>query len=182
MWLLRAFLEAVIAAARTAGRGWLAWIWRPWESSLLIAGLPLNLWRTRALLDDLFGTGLIVVTPAGEAGLTALRTSIVGFGDLSTRIVESPALTRALIAAHFSAVRAQLAPLAATPEAIFRALALVMTGSSVYLNRHTTFDWQHWTDAAFRLVASTFLVSFAWAFAVRLGARFARRRIQRWLR
>jgi hypothetical protein len=181
VWLLRALRDAVIAAVLTAVRGWLALLWRPLESSRLIATLPLNLWRMSRLLDELFGAGVIVATPSGDGDDRGLRTAIVGLGDLTTRVVEGSTLTSAVVTAHFDAVRERLVPLAATPEALFRASALGLVAMTAYLYGHTTFDARRLLDSLFDLLASAFLASFAWALLVRLAALLLRRGVQGWL-
>lgn|GEM_PF-6720207 len=178
MWLLRAFRDAVITAVLTAIRGWISWLWRPLESTRLIAALPRNLWRTWRLLGALFGAGLTVNTPPGDAPM--LRTAIVGLGDLTTRVVDGPTLTEALVAHHLRTVREQLEPLSATPEALSRVSALGMVAVSVYVDRHAVFHAQDWLDLAFRLIGSAFIVSFTWTFGMRLFAVLAWRVAQRW--
>jgi hypothetical protein len=179
VWVLRAFRDAVIAAILTSVRGWIALICRPWESARLIAALPLNVWRTRTLLGGLFGPGLTVLTPAGEA--PQLRTVVIGLGDLTTRTAQDAAPTPALVKVHFEAVRERLAPLAATPEALVRLSALVMPALMAYANRNTDLSPENLPDVAFDLLSSAFLISFTWGFGVRIATLLLQRRLQRWL-
>lgn len=180
MWLLRAFRDAVIATVLTAWRGWRAWVLHPVESALLVGALPGNLWRTRNLLGELFGTGLIVATAATDGSGSGLRTAIVGLGDLTTRVVEGPALTRQLTTAHFEAVRARLAPLTNSPDALFRASALLMAPATVIINHDTKFDCRDLSGVAFDLFGSVSLISFGWALSVRLIGPLLRRAVRGW--
>ena len=143
----------------------------------MIVALPRNLWRSWGLLGELFGAGLTVMTPPGDA--PTLRTAIVGLGDLTTRVVEGPTLTPVLVAHHVRTVRERLEPLSATPEALSRVSALGMVAMTAYLNRHTTFDTEHWLCVAVHLSLSAFVVSFTWTFGVRLSTALIWRVIQR---
>jgi hypothetical protein len=175
--VLRAFRDAVVAAVLAAFRGWIALLWRPWESTRLIGVLPLHLWHAWGLLRDLFGGGLTVTTP--REGDPTLRTTIVGAGDLTTRVMKAPSLTPALVTEHFRAVRERLEPLAAIQEAFSLLSALVAIAITAYFS--DVFRAERWLDAMFELVGSSFVVSFVWALVVRLAVQLSFRAVRRFL-
>jgi hypothetical protein len=180
LWVLRAFLEFVIAAVLLAWRAWLALLFHPFESVRLAAMLPLNLlWRAPRLIHGLMHSGVAIQTP--EAGSPALRTAVIGFGEVTTLVVSGSSLTKDLVSLHFEAVRARLAPVSEVLDGLVRGSALVVAALTVYFNRATFTGTSPWWSEILTAFARAYAVSFVFAILGQSLAKLCAVGVRWWL-